>query len=53
LAFPATLEDLDELGPMDSLDTYGSLEDLDDLSEIIPNLAWTEVSTGTERWAVK
>jgi hypothetical protein len=53
LAFPATLEDLDELGPMDNLDTYGSLEELDDLSEIIPNLAWTEVSTGTERWAVK
>ena len=53
LAFPATLEDLDQLGSMDQLDTYGSLENLDNLDEIIPNLAWTEVSAGTERWAVK
>ena len=53
LTFPATLEDLDQLGSMDQLDTYGSLEDLDNLNEIIPNLAWTEVSVGTERWAVK
>lgn len=53
LAFPATLEDLDQLGTMDNIDKYGSLEDLDNLDEIIPNLVWTEVSVGTERWAVK
>jgi hypothetical protein len=51
--FPATLEDLDQLGSMDQLDYYGTLEVLDDLSEIIPNTTWTTVSTGSERWAVK
>ena len=51
--FPATLEDLDQLGSMDSLNFYGTLEDLDDLSEIIPNTTWTTATTGSERWAVK
>ena len=51
--FPATLEDLDQLGSMDSLNYYGTLEDLDDLSEIIPNTTWTTATTGSERWAVK
>jgi hypothetical protein len=51
--FPVSLEELDTLGSMDSLNIYGSLDDLDDLDIILPALTWSQVSTGSERWTRK